>query len=249
MGEAMKRKHAKLKSLRSLRTMISVVVIIGAALSVVLNVQHAPKAGGWVAQVVGGFPPISVFLCIELMTRVPVLRRLPAIVRITATGAVAVMAGWVSYEQQYEFIHRLGFTGRTATLFPLIIDGTMLVATVSLMEVSTQVRMLQEEIAELEAAAESPAVPVAGLPVSMSVAQVVPAQRKPGPNAVTAERRKEREARTTPAQPRRRRPSAQQQGKPAAATPDAQQPSRGPRETTAPAAPVVVGGEPVPVPA
>lgn len=237
----MKRKLAKLKSLRRLRAMISVIVIIGATLSVVLNVQHAPKAGGWVAQVVGGFPPVAVFLCIELMTRVPVLRRLPATVRIAATAAVAVMAGWVSYEQQYEFIHRLGFTGRTAVLFPLIIDGTMLVATISLTDVSSHVRMIVEEIAELEAAAESPAVPV-------SVAEVVPSQRRPGPNADTAKRREEREARTaTAGTPRRRRPSAAQQGKPAAQSQSAQQPSRGPRETTAPAAPVVVSGEPVPV--
>lgn len=191
----MKRKQAKLKELTHLRLWISLAVAVGALLSIVLQILHAPKAGGWVAMVVGGFPPASVVLCIELMTRIRVFRKLPAGVRILATTAVAGMAGVVSYTQQYQFIVHLGFEGRTATMFPLIIDGTMLVATISLVEVSGQVRALLDEIAELETAADEAAEMNAAqaAPVTATPAPVAPvADGKPGPNAQTRVRRDER---------------------------------------------------------
>lgn len=159
---------------------VTFVLLLGIAFSVLLQVFHAPEQGGWVAMVVGGWPPFAAFLCVEIVTRIPIKGWLAAVARIGTTVAVAGFAMWVSYEQQYDYIQNLGFEGRTVVFFPLTIDGVMLVATISLVEVSRKVRALRREILELTMASVTPVAPVvvSEKPVE---AQVEPETEKPEP--------------------------------------------------------------------
>ncbi len=131
----------ELKHYRRLRWFVSVVVVIGIAVSVTLNVMHAPDNLG--AKLVGGFPPIAVFLCIELISRIPATSKALAIGRILGSTVVALIGVAVSYTQQMDFIRHLGFSGWHAVLFPSCIDGVMMVATLSLVEVARKIRALE----------------------------------------------------------------------------------------------------------
>lgn len=160
---------------------ISGVVLLGIVVSMLLNVKHAPSAGGWVASLIGGWPPAAVFLCIELISRVPVVGRWSSVGRVLMALGVSGIAAWISYEQQAEYVMSLGFTGLTAKLLPATIDGVMGVATVSLIEVSKIIRKLRAELAEIDAPAVAVA-PVADLaPEPAKSPQVARRRgRKPG---------------------------------------------------------------------
>lgn len=146
--------------------------------------------------VVGGVPPVAVFLCVEMISRIPIEGKLGAFTRIGIASAVAALAIVVSYEQQYDYVESLGFIGLSVVLFPLIIDGVMFVATLSLVEVTRIVRNLREEIVGLSAPSESPAPQ----PVQEEKPKVEPVTkpayaptgkrgRKPGPQEPSHRRR------------------------------------------------------------
>ena len=99
----------KLKQDRRKWVGVSVVVLMGLALSGMLNVLHAPKQGGVVAMVIGGWPPVAVFLCIELVSRIPATSRLLAWLGTVPAVAVTLMAFYVSFEHQLSYIRGLGF--------------------------------------------------------------------------------------------------------------------------------------------
>jgi hypothetical protein len=135
----------ELEHYRRLRRFVVAVVAIGIAVSVTLNVMHAPSNIG--AKLVGGFPPIAVFLCIELISRIPATSKALAVGRILGSLVVAGIGGAVSYTQQMDFVRHLGFSGWHAVLFPACIDGVMMVATLSLVEVARKIRTLEAEAA------------------------------------------------------------------------------------------------------
>lgn len=135
----------ELENYLRLRRFVVAVVGIGISVSVTLNVMHAPNNVG--AKLVGGFPPIAVFLCIELISRIPATSRWLAAGRIFGSLVVAGIGGAVSYTQQMAFVRHLGFSGWHAVLFPACIDGVMMVATLSLVEVARKIRSLNAEIA------------------------------------------------------------------------------------------------------
>lgn len=138
---------SELKHYRRLWVLVTVVTVILIGLTVTLNVMHAPAT--WGARLVGGTPPLFVFFCIELVSRIPATSQALSRGRIAASILVSVLAFAISYQQQQEFIHGLGFQGWVAYVYPVIIDGVVVVATLSLVEVTRKVRALR---AELEAA-------------------------------------------------------------------------------------------------
>lgn len=160
-------KLTRLKGYKFTRLWITGVVLLGIVVSVLLNVKHAPAMGGWTAVLASGFSPLAVFLCIEMSTHVPILNRLGAGGRLLLTFVVCGAAAWISYESQAEYVSSLGFKGRIAVLLPVVIDGLMGVATVSLIEVSRHIRQLQEELAQMDEAEAVSAVIAA--PVTVPV--------------------------------------------------------------------------------
>jgi hypothetical protein len=139
-----------LKRLRRLRWLVFLVVVLGIGSSVAMNVLHAPENPA--ARFVSALPPIAVFGALELMTRIPSSSRGMSAVRISGATIVALIAAAISYAQQAAAILDLGFPGWEAQLWPVLIDGFMIVASVSLVEVVRKIR-------EVEAPGPAAAVP------------------------------------------------------------------------------------------
>ncbi len=131
-----------LTQLQRLRWFVLVVVLAGIAASVAMNVLHAPD--NLAARFVGGLPPLAVFACLELIARIPSSSRALTVFRISGAFAVAVGAAYLSYAQQFAAIIGLGFPHDQAAIWPGVIDGTMVVASVSLVEVVRKIRQVTE---------------------------------------------------------------------------------------------------------
>jgi len=138
MSKAMK----QLKRMRNLRAVITVITLLLIGTSVMLNVAHAPANP--MAQFVAGLPPVAAFFVIELIARIPASNKALAVGRIIGSLVVGGIAGTVSYVAQIDYVLSLGFDSWVASVFPAIIDGTMLVTTLSLVEVVRKVRQLEE---------------------------------------------------------------------------------------------------------
>jgi Protein of unknown function (DUF2637) len=141
---------SELKHYRRLWVFVTVVTVLLIGITVTLNVMHAPP--NWGARLIGGTPPVFVFFCLELISRIPGTSKAVTFGRVFASIVVATLSFAISYQQQMEFIHVLGFVGWVGYAYPIIIDGVMVVATLSLVEVTRKVRMLRAEL-------ETPAVP------------------------------------------------------------------------------------------
>lgn len=139
--------QAELRHFHRLWIFVTVVTVALVGVTVTLNVMHAP--GGIVARSIGGTPPIFLFLCIELIARIPATSRLLGIGRVIGSVAVAGLAFAISYQQQMEFIRNIGYAGWVAYAYPVIVDGVMMVSTLSLVEVTRKVRLLRAEITDL----------------------------------------------------------------------------------------------------
>lgn len=138
--------QTELRHFHRLWIFVTVVTVALVSVTVTLNVMHAP--GGIVARSIGGTPPIFLFLCIELIARIPTTSRWLGIGRVLGSVAVAGLAFGISYQQQMEFIHHIGYAGWVAYAYPIIVDGVMMVATLSLVEVTRKVRVLRAELAD-----------------------------------------------------------------------------------------------------
>lgn len=136
--------QAKLREWRRLRWYVLVVVIAGIGTSVTLNVEHAPD--NWGAKLVAAVPPIAVFGIIEMVSRIPSTGWLLSTGRILASLAVSGVGAVISYTQQVAYVRGLGFSEAIADWFPVTIDGTMVVATLSLVEVVRRIRTVREEM-------------------------------------------------------------------------------------------------------
>jgi len=119
---------------------------LGVAASVAGNVLHAAD-GTIVSQIIAAWSPLALLITVELISRVPVHRRLLAAVRWLATATIASIAAWVSYWHMVAVCQRYGETGASPYLLPLSVDGLVVVASVCLVELGGRIR----------AAADSPA--------------------------------------------------------------------------------------------
>lgn len=147
------------QSYRRMRWFVAGVTLLGIVTSVLLNVLHAPPR--WDMQMVGAFAPIAVFLSIEMVSRIPVNGLLLGIGRILASLAVGAGAGFISYLQQVDYLLKGGYESTIAHIFPGIIDGLTVVATLSLVEVTRVLRKLSVAIGKSMAPVAAPSLPVA----------------------------------------------------------------------------------------
>lgn len=144
------------------------VLVFGILASVSANVLHSitrPEAASdpdWKlisGAALSALAPLFLFACIELVTRIPVQSRWLGGLRLLVTFAVGGFAGWVSYWHMESVADTLGETGTAKYFYPLVIDGMMLVATISLIELGRLARTVEHvtavAVAEMEAAAEA----------------------------------------------------------------------------------------------
>jgi len=123
--------------LRRIRWAVRAVLALGITASVAANVLHAEPNG--IAQTIAAWPPMALLLTVELISRVPVHRRWLAVVRMLATGTIAGIAAFVSYNHMVGVAIRYGETGAAPYLIPLSVDGLVVVASVCLVELGGKI--------------------------------------------------------------------------------------------------------------
>lgn len=143
----MSKLHLQLRESRQMWWFVMVVDLLLVGAAVTLNVMHAP--GGNVAHAIGGSAPVFLFLCVHLIAKVPATSRWLSFGRITPTVVVAGICFSISWQQQVNFMLSVGFSGWTVYAYPIMIDGAMLVTTLSLVEVTRKLRSLRTLQADL----------------------------------------------------------------------------------------------------
>jgi hypothetical protein len=114
------------------------VLTFGLAASIAANVLHARPDP--TSQMIAAWPPLSLLLTVELVSRVPVHRWWRTTIRVLATSSVAGIAAWVSYGHMAEVARRFGETGQTPYLLPISVDGLIIVASICLVELTGRLR-------------------------------------------------------------------------------------------------------------
>lgn len=174
-----------LASLRRLRWVVLAVVAVGIAVSVAINVLHAQDSV--VARLLSAWPPLALFGAIELISRIPTSGRMLSAGRIIGALIVGGVGLAVSYSHMYGEVGK--YEGNwQAIIWPASVDGLMIVAGLSLIEVVRKIRTIEGEIAEIREAAEQAEQPKpAETAVEPSTAVTVPQPRKRAPKAASVD--------------------------------------------------------------
>jgi hypothetical protein len=143
-----------LPQLRRIRWAVRAALILGVAASVAANVLHAQP--NIISQVISAWPPLALLLTVELTSRIPMHRPALAALRVFATITIAGIAAWVSYWHMQGVAFRFGETETSSYLLPLSVDGLIVVASVSLVELAGRIRVFEER---LERERTAPPVP------------------------------------------------------------------------------------------
>jgi hypothetical protein len=131
-----------LPQLRRVRWAVRATLLLGVAASVLANILHALHNP--ISQAIAAWPPIALLLTVELISRVPVHRRLLAAARVMATATIAGIAAWVSYWHMAGVAARYGETGASPYLLPLSVDGLIVVASICLVELGGRIAALEQ---------------------------------------------------------------------------------------------------------
>lgn len=133
---------------RRLRWGVRAVLVLGIAASVAANILHALPDN--ISKSFAGWPPLALLLCIELVSRIPVTNMWRGLIRVSATAMVASIAGWISYWQMASVAAKYGDAGGSNYLFPLTVDGVIVVVSISLVELNVKIRSIQGQIRDRE---------------------------------------------------------------------------------------------------
>lgn len=168
---------SNLSQLKRLRWAVRMVLTLGVAASIAANILHANHNP--ISQTIAGWPSLAFLLTVELVSRIPVTRRLRAAIRISATAVIAGIAGWISYWHMVGVAARYGEASDSAHLLPFTVDGLIVVASVSLVELAAKIAAIEVPVVQAE---EKPAeqVPAPVAPVVAPVA-VIPPVTVPAP--------------------------------------------------------------------
>jgi hypothetical protein len=158
-----------LPQLIRIRWAVRATLLLGMAASVAANVLHAQH--NIISQTISAWPPLALLLTVELTSRIPMHRPLLAVIRVISTTVIAGIAAWVSYWHMRDVAFRFGETSVSAYLLPVSVDGLIVVASVSLVELAGRIRMLTDPAAEALAVTK-PSQYVAPAPVHVAPAPV-----------------------------------------------------------------------------
>ncbi len=177
----------ELRQLRRVRWAVRGTLALGISASLAANVLHAHHL--LIDQIIAGWPPVAVFATIEAIARVPVRKRWLAIIRMGGLGFVAGIAFWVSYWHMASVAATYGENG-SKYLLPLSVDGLVLVASISLVELTGQISAAETAARTAASSPVPAAVAAPGAPVAPPADDVVPAgARSPLPPAVVVRQR------------------------------------------------------------
>jgi hypothetical protein len=139
--------------IEGLRWAVRAVLWLGILVSVAANVLHAEVNP--ISQAIAAWPPVALFLTVELISRVPVHSKRLSALRIISTGAIAGIAGYVSYWHMQGVAEKYGERGVSSVLIPLTVDGLIVVASICLVEIGKRITSIDKADAEAEAARET----------------------------------------------------------------------------------------------
>jgi hypothetical protein len=145
-----------LPALRRVRWAVRATLTLGVAASVAANILHARPNP--ISQAIAAWPPLALLLTVELISRVPMHRRLLAAARLGATAGIAGIAAWVSYWHMAGVAAKYGESTSSAYLLPLSVDGLIIVGSVSLVELAGRIRDVEAAVATQRQAAERQAL-------------------------------------------------------------------------------------------
>ncbi|MGW4944507.1 DUF2637 domain-containing protein [Actinoplanes sp. NPDC004185] len=131
---------ASLGSLKRIGWAVRAVFALGIAASLAGNVLHAQD--NVISQAISAWSPLALLLTVELISRIPTLGGAASIARMAATAVIAGIAAWVSYWHMAGVAAEYGETGAAPYLLPLSVDGLIVVASVSLVEIGARIRAL-----------------------------------------------------------------------------------------------------------
>jgi hypothetical protein len=150
-----------LPQLKRIRWAVRAALFLGVAASVAANILHARENP--ISQAISAWPPLALLLTVELTSRIPMHKRSLAALRVLATIAIAGIAAWVSYWHMQGVAARYGETEMSSYLLPVSVDGLIVVASVSLVELAGRIRFLEENRAMAGLAATAPVATVAAV--------------------------------------------------------------------------------------
>jgi hypothetical protein len=127
-----------LARLRRVRTGVRLTLLLGVLVSITANVLHANPNP--ISQAVAAWAPVALLLSVELISRVPAHHPAMAFLRLAATITIAGIAAWVSYWHMVGVAVTYGETGLTPYLLPISVDGLIVVASISLIEIGGRIR-------------------------------------------------------------------------------------------------------------
>ncbi|MDG4807626.1 DUF2637 domain-containing protein [Micromonospora sp. WMMD1120] len=129
--------------LQRMQWAVRATLALGVAASVTANILHAQANP--ISQAIAAWPPLALLITVELVTRVPVHRRSLGAIRVVAASAIAAIAAWISYHHMVGVVARYGETGTVPYLLPLSVDGLIIVASVSLVELAARRREAERQ--------------------------------------------------------------------------------------------------------
>lgn len=182
-----------LPQLIRIRWAVRATLILGVAASVAANVLHAEP--NIISQTISAWPPLALLLTVELTSRIPMHRPALAAIRVLSTAIIAGIAAWVSYWHMQDVAVRFGESGVSSYLLPISVDGLIVVASVSLVELGGRIReATDKKLAAQETSAAPVAQPVTPVPAPVApapVAEVAPAAQTKVEEDLDAELEKE----------------------------------------------------------
>jgi hypothetical protein len=125
-------------NLSRVRWAVRATLALGVAASVAANILHARP--NLVSQTIAAWPPLALLVTVELISRVPVGRVWLSVTRLLAAGCISGIAAWVSYWHMAGVVARYGETGASPYLMPFSVDGLIVVASICLVEIGSQIR-------------------------------------------------------------------------------------------------------------
>ncbi len=118
----------------SVRRRVQLALAVALLVSVASNVAAAePTVGG---RLVAGWPPVALFLTVDVVGRVPRSNDWLSHVASTATGIVALVAAVASFSHMRHVALMFGESGLVAVLFPLTVDGLAVVCSIGLVKLT-----------------------------------------------------------------------------------------------------------------
>lgn len=184
-----------MKTLVGLRRYARFVFFVGAFASLGANYLHAPQKATFIASAIAAgiamWPSIALLLGTELVIRVPLKGAwwLLITARVIGTVVVTVIAGWVSYRHMQSVASEYGEgAGLNANLFPWSVDGLMVMAAVTLVQLNFMILMKVHKEFLAKQAADEAAAQVAIQASDQSLQANVPVQPTQQPAPVVVQR-------------------------------------------------------------